>query len=327
MVQGKVVKGRRLQRQAGAQDRTPASLLLGLAGLAASCAGPHAGPAGGSRLPSDAPQQGEQPAASAATPDSSAALSPTRTDVVLAAQTSADPEAATASLAPACGQMCDRLADTCSDEDVDACRLNCTSFEQVDVRCQAVGQSAFGCARDAGDLLCIQVAPASCLDAFKAYQGCTRDPESYAPTEASRAQASSGPELQAARHGFRAELPVAGQWSPAQTLPNAGARWSADTPEGYWVVTATSVPDGLTLPQRLMRAAESVAPECRGALRLHGQYESPGAVHVAFSGTCKDSAVWRGAAHLYGKQAYVTAVRGAANETDSVRFFESFQHP
>jgi hypothetical protein len=267
-----------------------------------------------------APAEGASPAAEPSEPAPAAAPSEPASDSGAAATPS--PASAVATPLEVCGQMCDRMAQRCSESAVKSCRLNCKKqYQSPPKGCDDYAREALECARDASDLQCAAIAPMSCNPAFLRFQACTRGEKIETKAQASTTPA--GWERFAAKSaGFSALMPR----GVTEKAEGGEPTFSAEDGSVTYSVRVKKAPAEKPTQKTLVKVAlDMLGVQCSKNLRLHGMIEQGSNVTIRFDSDCKDGKAYKGQFVVTGGRMYVLQLVGPKGfKADHEAFFAGF---
>jgi hypothetical protein len=300
-----------------AKWRAAAGCVLATSLAACAASGPKASEPG---APTETTQsEGAGAAAEPAADDPTAAPSPSEPAGDAGAVAAAP---ATRTPLEVCGQMCDRMAQRCSESAVKSCRLNCKKQYQSPAKgCEDDARAALECARDASDLQCAAIAPMSCNPAFLRFDACIRG-EKIETKPAASSTPAGWERFTAKSAGFTALMPrgvsektEAGE--PTFTVEEASVTYS---------VRVKKAPADKPTQKTLVKVAlDMLGVPCSKNLRLHGMIETRQTVTIRFDSDCKDGKAYKGQFVVTGGKLYVLALTGAKGfKADHEAFFAGF---
>jgi hypothetical protein len=302
-----------------AKWRAAAGCVLALSLAACAASGPKASEPGApteSAQSESAQSEGAEPAAEPTDPAAAAAPS----------EAAGDSGAAAAPAAPTalavCGQMCDRMAQRCSESAVKSCRLNCKKqYQSPPKGCEGDARAALECARDASDLQCAAIAPMSCNPVFLRFDACTRGEKIETKPTAS-ATPAGWERFTAKSAGFAALMPRGVSEKTEAGEPTFSVEEGAVT---YSVRVKKAPADKPTQKTLVKVALDMLGVQCSKNLRLHGMIETGQTVTIRFDSDCKDGKAYKGQFVVTGGKLYVLAVTGAKGfKADHEAFFSGF---
>jgi hypothetical protein len=236
------------------------------------------------------------------------------------------PAAADAAVAPTpfevCGQMCDRMAQRCSDSAAKTCRTNCQQYQKPPAACHAEARAALECARDADDLQCVTIAPTSCNPVFLSFAACARG-EKLEPKAEQAAVPSGWERFSSKRAGFTALLPR----GVVETKQGDEPIFKVEDGQVTYSVRVRKAPEQKPTQKALVKLAlDLLGPNCSKNLRLHGMIEQQQSVSIRFDSHCKDGTEWRGQFVAAHGKLYVLALTGPKGfSAEHAAFFSSFE--
>ena len=220
-----------------------------------------------------------------------------------------------------CNQMCDRVAQRCSESAADGCRMNCTQYEHPPAGCDGQVRLALECAAKAEDLTCVNIAPESCAGDFRRVVACASGkPEGAMPEDPTKVP-DDWQTFQSASHGFSAPLPpgvteTPGAPEPTYTVTSDGATYSVR------VLEAPKEPT----QKNLVRVVNGLVGKCTKGMKLYSMVERPERVTINFRSGCPGDAELSGFLVIAGGKMYVLEVqapRGGKAPKDP--FFYGFE--
>jgi hypothetical protein len=266
--------------------------------------------------PESAPVEGASPASDPSDPSAPAAPSEPATD----SGASAAPAVPTP--LEACGQMCDRMAQRCSESAVKSCRLNCKKqYQSPPAGCDDHAREALECARDASDLQCAAIAPMSCNPAFLRYAACIKGEK--IETKPQTAATPAGWERFSAKSaGFSALMP---RGVTEKTEAGEPAFAVEDGSVTYSVRIKKAPAEKPTQKVLVKVALDMLGVQCSKNLRLHGMIEHGSTVTIRFDSDCKDGKTYKGQFVVTGGKLFVLQLAGPKGfKADHEAFFAGF---
>jgi hypothetical protein len=218
--------------------------------------------------------------------------------------------------------MCDKVKEKCGKSAFDSCKVNCGKYDPPADGCEDIVKTALSCARDAGDLVCANVAPESCAKQFRQITACASGQKPVEAKEPTHAALPAGFAVhENAALGIRAPMP---QGAAAGSEANVVVQ-AKDTDGAVYAVRKLPRPEGKLNEKAFLKLAMNLFGRCSDKMKMQGMVDKPGRTSINYTMKCPDGAEEMGLFWATDKALFIASVRGSASKQSAEAFLYGFE--
>jgi hypothetical protein len=214
------------------------------------------------------------------------------------------------------------VKDRCGKSAFDSCRVNCGKYDPPAAGCEDVVRAALGCARDAADLVCANVAPESCAKQFRQITACASGQKPAEASEPTQAAIPPGFAMyENAALSIRAPMPES---VSAGTEANVVVQ-GKHTDGAVYAIRKLPRPEGRLNDKLFLKLAMNLFGRCTDKMKMQGMVDKPGRTSINYTMKCPDGAEEQGLFWATDKALFIASIRGGGTKQGAEAFLYGFE--